>query len=74
MEKIMLGTVYLNGEPREPGVLYNSGQIRLGESVPGKEIQWVRLSSGLLIADRCVCNQISWEQLHTQGLVFGTPF
>lgn len=74
MEKIMLGTMYLNGEPREPGVLYNSEQIRLGESVPGKEIQWVRLSSGLLIADRCVCTQISWEQLHTQGLVFGTPF
>ena len=72
MEKIMLGTVYLNGEPREPGVLYSGEQIRLGQSVPGMEIQWVRLSSGLLIADRCVCTQISWEQLHSQGLVFGT--
>ena len=70
-EIIKLGSLYFNGQPQEVGVKYNGGQISFGPVAHGKELQWVKVN-GLLIADRCLCTTISWEQLDAQGLVFGT--
>ena len=66
------GSLYFDGQPKEVGVSYNNEAISLGNTVPGKEISWVKLQSGLLIADRCVCDDISWEQMGWKSLVFGT--
>lgn len=71
LDTIKLGSLYFDGQPQEAGYEYNDGQITFGPAVPGKELQWVK-ASGLLIAGRCVCTDISWEKLHAQGLVFGT--
>lgn len=69
-EVIEIGTLYFDGCPQKVGVKYNGKRLSLGPTVPGKAIQWVK-ANGLLIADRCVCTQISWEQLDFIGLVFG---
>ena len=74
MEIVKLGSIYLDGVIQTPGFdCGDSAEISFGDTVSGQEISWVRLKSGLLIADRCVCTDISWEQLDNQGLVFGTP-
>lgn len=65
-----IGTLYLNGKPQKVGVAYNGEQISFGPAERGKGIQWIK-SGQLLIADRCVCTDISWTQLDEQGLVFG---
>ena len=70
-EIIKLGSLYFGGQPQKIGTKYNGERITLGPAAAGKEIQWVK-ANGLLIADRCVCTDISWEQLDDQGLVFGT--
>ena len=66
-----LGSLYFNGLPQKVGVAYNGEQISFGDSTPGQEISWVRMQSGLLVADRCVCTNISWEDLDKEGFVFG---
>lgn len=70
-EVIEIGTLYFDGRPQKVGVKYNGERLSLGPTVPGKAIQWVK-ANGLLIADRCVCTQISWGELDFIGLVFGT--
>lgn len=72
LETIKLGSLYFDGQPQETGARYDGGRIMLGAAIPDKELQWIK-ANGLLIADRCICTNISWEQLHAQGLVFGTP-
>ena len=71
-EIIKLGSLYFNGQPQEVGVKYNGGQISFGPVAHGKELQWVKVN-GLLIADRSICTNVSWEQLNDHGLIFGTP-
>lgn len=70
-EIIKLGSLYFDGQQQEIGARHNGGRITLGATVAGNEIQWVK-ANGLLIADRCVCMNVSWDQLDNQGLVFGT--
>ena len=70
-EVIEIGTLYFDGRPQKVGVKYNGERHCLGPTVPGEAIQWVK-ANGLLIADRCVCTQISWGELDFIGLVFGT--
>lgn len=67
-----LGSLYFGGLPQKVGVAYNGEQISFGDATPGQEISWVRMQSGLLIASRCVCTNISWEDLDKEGFVFGT--
>ena len=71
IEKI--GSLYFDGQPKRVGVSYNGEQLSFGGAVPGREISWVRLQSGLLIADHCVCTNISWEDLDKKGFALGTP-
>lgn len=68
---VSMGSLYFNGEAQAVGVSYNGETISFEDTVPGKEIQWVNVN-GLLIADRCLCNNISWEQLNALGLVLGS--
>ena len=61
-EIVRLGSLYVNGQSFAVGGPYNSGVLSFGDSIAGKEIQWVK-DGKTLIADRCVCDDISWVQL-----------
>ena len=68
---IKLGSLYLDGHPAEIGTEYVPVQtIKIGKTITGKEISWVAVN-GILIADRCLLTNISWDDLDAQGLVFG---
>lgn len=72
MEIRKFGSIYENGQVMEPGFLISSPpDFSLGDTVPGKELQWVELKTGLLIADRCACRNISWLSLNNKGFIFG---
>ena len=72
MKKIVMGSICLAGVAQMPGFdCDGSADISFGDTVPGQELQWIKLKNGLLIADRCVCTNISWEQLDRMGFVFG---
>ena len=72
-EIVKMGTFLLGGKPvlqgasRYPNMLDPS----FGDTVPGKEISWLRFGD-CLIADRCLCTYISWDKLNDLGFVFGT--
>lgn len=68
---ITLGSLYLDGCPVEIGTKYNPGQaIELGETALGKEINWI-VANSMLIADRCILINVSWNDLHANSLIFG---
>lgn len=68
---ICMGSLYLDDQPILPLVEFQQDQaIGIGKAVPGKEITWV-LVNGILIADQCLLSNISWDDLNTQGLIFG---
>ena len=74
MEKIAMGSIYLADMVQIPGFDCDGfADVSFGDTVPGRELQWVKLKSGLLIADRCACTNISWEDLDKVGFAFGTP-
>ena len=54
--------------------LYLKTEIEVGESLIENDITWLKfISNGkiLLVADRCIKNRISWNQIHEQKCVFG---
>lgn len=66
-----LGSLYLDGKPTAIETEYPSGQnISFGDTAPDMAIRWVPVN-GLLIADRCLLTNISWDDLNAQDLVFG---
>lgn len=68
-----LGTMYLKGNSMIPGFECRSSlQISFGDTVPGKALQWVQYGK-LLVADRCACYMIAWEDLDRLGYIFGYP-
>ena len=68
---IGMGSLYLDGRPAEIGLAYKPGKtISIGETIPGKEISWVVVNN-MLIADRCILTEVSWDDLDAQSLVFG---
>ena len=68
---IGMGSLYLDGRPAEIGLAYKPGKtISIGETIPGKEISWVVVNN-ILIADRCILTDVSWDDLNAQNLVFG---
>lgn len=71
-EIIKLGSIYFDGEPQVPGEKFINGNLAFGNTVPGMELSWVKYKD-LLIADRCVCDFISWERLNELGYIFGYP-
>lgn len=68
---VQMGTVYFDGEPQKVGAQYRFQQLSVGKTVPGKEIQWVRLKNGLLISRCCACKDISWNSLQKNGVITG---
>ena len=74
VQTLKFGSLYLDGKPIATRVAkYQPGQaISLGgEASPDIAISWVPVN-GMLIADRCLLTNISWDDLNAQGLVFGT--
>ena len=66
-----LGSLYLDGKSIAPEAKYQPGQaISFGETLPDMAISWVPVN-GLLIADRCLLTNVSWDDLDAQGLVSG---
>lgn len=73
MKKIKkLGSIYFDGHPASPGEALAERQFSIGDTCFGMELQWV-IDDGLMIADRAICTNITWEQLDYMGLAFGTP-
>lgn len=68
---VQMGTVYFDGEPQKVGAQYRFQQLSVGKTVPGKELQWVRLKNGLLISRCCACKDISWNSLQKNGVITG---
>ena len=67
---LKLGSLLLDGAYIAPGSEYRPNQeISFGS---GKDLRWV-VVNGLLIADRPILVNISWDDLNQQRLVFGRP-
>lgn len=72
---ISMGTLYLGRNPARPVVSQCSypchrPAISLGDTVPGKEINWV-LVNGILIASRSILRNVPWPDLVGCDLVSG---
>lgn len=74
-----LGSLYLNEKARPLDVSgngdtlqYDGETLAIGDTVPGKELRWVPWN-GLLVANRCILCNISWEDLNEFGYIFGKP-
>ena len=73
MEIIKLGSIYANGHTYIPRFRRDGNEnISLGDTVPGKELQWIQYK-GKLIGNRCACINVSWKQLDKIGYTFGWP-
>ena len=71
MEKQIFGTVYFDDVPVDVGSSLGEGKrFSIGDSIREKTIRWIK-AGPLLVADRCVCMNISWNQLDELGLVRG---
>lgn len=66
------GTLYFNGRPQNSGALFNKQPIALGDTVAGKELEWVKIGVGYVAAS-VVCGSISWDDLNSVNYVFGIP-
>ena len=71
-EIVNLGSLYLNGQPKDLGVEYNGEVLSFGNTIPGKTIPFVKWGE-LLVASQCVCSNISWKQLNKAGYILGRP-
>lgn len=68
---LKLGGLYLDDKPVYPGTEYQPGQaISFGATASDSAISWVPVN-GMLIADRSLLTNISWDDLDAQDLVFG---
>ena len=73
MKKIKLGSLLVGGYVAEPGCYCgNCSDISIGDTVPRLELAWLK-HKGLLIADKCACTNISWEELNSNGFIWGRP-
>lgn len=74
-----LGSLYLNGKAQALDVSgnraapqYDGEILAIGNTAPGDELCWVQWN-GLLVANRCVLFNISWDELNEFGYIFGKP-
>lgn len=73
MEKIKLGSIYFEGRAVEPATgSHLARYISLEDTVPGKELEWVK-DGKTLVAACCACTCISWETLSWLGYITGHP-
>lgn len=68
VEKLKFGSLYMDGQPKEVGGWYPSNEpaLRLGNTVPGKEITWIK-SGDIYIAEQCLINFISFNNIARWG-------
>ena len=71
-EIIKLGCLQLDRQPKGLGVKYNGEVLSFGDTDPVKAIPFVKWRN-LLVAARCVCTYISWNDLNHLGYIFGHP-
>lgn len=69
-EIIEFGSLYLDGKPVYPGTSYKGGKIEIGTTVAGKRLKWY-FTGGRLMASECILQDISWDALNAQDLVYG---
>ena len=73
IKKIKMGSMYFGNDLAKLGDKYpGQGEISFGNSVEDSIISWVPVNS-VLIADRVLCNSISWNDLLKMGYIWGTP-
>lgn len=73
MEKRVFGTVYFDDMPVDVGSPLSEGKkFSIANSFHEKTIRWIK-AGPFLVADRCVCTNISWNELDELGLVHGAP-
>lgn len=73
MKIIKFGSMYCDGHVQDlPFSCSESANVSLGNTVSGREIEWVQVRD-ILAATQCVCVSISWEQLDQCGYIFGRP-
>ena len=70
VEIIKLGTLYLNGLRLGASFHYEEGILTIKDTVPGKELQWIK-AGDLLVSERCLCCNISWDDLNEMGYIYG---
>jgi len=51
---------------------YYNAIITFGDTVSGKELNWVKVSDALFICDRNLWNYISWDDINGMGYMTGT--
>jgi len=73
LEKVKLGSLYLDGNLASIGFKYENQEFAIGDTDPQTPISWVKAANGLLVADHAVCTNISWDQLDKIGFIFGRP-
>ena len=71
-EIVNLGSLYLNGQPKDLGVKYNGEVLSFGNTNSERSIPFVKWGE-LLVANQCVCVNISWDELNKAGYIFGCP-
>lgn len=64
------GSMCFKGRTMDVGSEYHDEVLCFGDTVYQKEICWVDTGS-ILVADRCICTNISWAQLDEMGYFFG---
>ena len=69
---VNLGSLYLNGQPKDLGVEYNGEVLSFGNTDSERAIPFVKWGE-LLVASQCVCSNIRWEQLNKAGYILGRP-
>lgn len=69
---IRLGSLYFNSKAQKPGASYNeeNGSIAIRSTAKDKQISWLPLDR-MLVAQKCVCTNASWNQLDENGLIKG---
>lgn len=71
MERIKLGTLYLENSPFPPGSAFlKSLDMKIGNTQPGLELSWLQLD-GFLLAEHLVCTKINWNELNRLGYTGG---
>lgn len=70
------GSLYVNGQPTDPGQAYDLGDvISFGDAVPGKELVWIPIPGSVSwIARDLTLTNVSWQQLRDMEFVAGSPF
>lgn len=66
-----LGTLHISGDIVLPlACCHPRDKLLFADTVPGKELEWVD-AGDMLVATKCVCRCISWNELNRQGYIFG---